>query len=104
MLEIISRIVGSNMQVDVDAYGGILCLWSRTTTREPRSLRRSQAATATLSESDLPNNWRDHIDVVTSHRAKVKVRGVQQGCRCVRWPCIGSTACPLDKRPRKGGY
>ena len=45
-------------------------------TTENHGFAPLKAATGTLSESELPNNWRDHIDVVTRRRAKIRVRGV----------------------------
>ncbi len=77
VLEIVSRIAGFDLQVEVDAHGAILWIWSRRATRENQGFASIKAATEPLSDSDLPSNWRDHLDVVTRRRAKVKVRGLQ---------------------------
>lgn len=76
VLGMISTIVGFDLSVNVDCCGGILWVWSRRATPENLGFAELKPATATLSESELPSNWRDYIDVVTQRRAKVRVRGV----------------------------
>ena len=60
----------------IDCCGGVMWVWHRKMTVENQGLALIKPATKTLSAADLPANWRDHIEVVTRKRAKVRVNGV----------------------------
>lgn len=60
----------------IDACGGNMWLWHKKINQENQGLKLLKAATRVLSESDLPQNWRDHVDVINKRRAKVRVNGV----------------------------
>jgi len=68
--------VGFDFSSAIDACGGNMWIWHRKITRENQGLSLLKAATQTLSTSDLPSNWRDHIAVVTRRSNKIKLQGV----------------------------
>jgi hypothetical protein len=62
----------------IDACGGNMWIWARKMTAENGGLSLIKAATKTLSVADLPANWRDHVEVVTKKRSKVRVNAVAE--------------------------
>lgn len=76
VLGMASTIVGFDLSVNVDCCGRILWVWSQRATADNHGFEQLEPATATLSEADLPSNWRDQIDVVAHRRARVRVRGI----------------------------
>ena len=67
---------GFNFAAKVDCCGGVMWLWHQKITPENQGLSCVKAATSTIAVADLPTNWRDHIEVVTHKRARVRVNGV----------------------------
>ena len=61
---------------NVDACGGNMWIWHRKITPENEGLKLLKPADKTLTIDDLPINWRDHVDVVTRTRTKVRVTGI----------------------------
>ena len=59
----------------VDACGQVLWFWHRKTAGT-KGLEIIKPSTKVLSISDLPANWRDHIDVVTKQRTKVRINEI----------------------------
>ena len=51
-------------------------IWHRKMTPENGGLRIIKPATKVLTLADLPPNWRDHIEVVTHKRSKVRINEV----------------------------
>ncbi len=80
VLGLISKDAGFDFAASVDACGGNMWLWHRKMTRENGGLGLLKAASKKLSEADLPANWRDHVEVVSGKRAKVRVPGVDAKC------------------------
>ena len=60
----------------IDCCGGNMWVWHRKMTAENYGLEIIKPATQVLSEANLPANWRDHIDVVTRKRSKVRINEV----------------------------
>ena len=60
----------------IDCCGGVLWIWHRKMSAENQGLTLIKPATKALSAADLPANWRDHIEVATRKRAKVRVNDV----------------------------
>ena len=60
----------------IDCCGGVMWVWHRKMSAENQGLSLIKAATKVLSAADLPANWRDHIDVVTRKRTKVRINEV----------------------------
>lgn len=60
----------------IDACGHVMWIWHRKMTVENQGLAVIKPARKPLSLRDLPLNWRDHIEVVTRRRAKIRVSGV----------------------------
>jgi hypothetical protein len=65
----------------VDCCGGVMWLWHRKMTPENQGLALIKPATKALGVADLPANWRDHIEVVTRRRAKIRLSGVPEGAQ-----------------------
>jgi len=62
----------------IDCCGGVMWFWHRKMTAENHGLEVVTAATKVLTVDDLPANWRDHIDVVSRRRSKIRVNGVTE--------------------------
>lgn len=67
---------GFDFASQIDCCGGLLWIWARKMTLQNRGLERLKPAEKELSLADLPTNWRDHIEVVTRRRAKIRVQAV----------------------------
>ena len=76
VLSKMSQEAGFNFASAIDSCGGNIWIWHRDATSKNEGFSLLREATATLGLSDFPSNWRDHIDVVTRKRTKIKVRGV----------------------------
>lgn len=75
ILGLMSRETGFDFlsRVDPAACGGNLWIWHRKVTAENRGLELITPAT---DVPDVPENWRDHVDVIRGRRRKVRVQGV----------------------------
>ena len=60
----------------IDCCGGVMWVWHRKMSTDNQGLALIKPATNVLSASDLPANWRDHIEVVTHKRSKVRINEV----------------------------
>lgn len=76
VLSMMSEVTGFDFSSRIDACGGNMWIWSRAASIEKNSYKLIKNNSATLSAADLPANWRDHIDVVTRKRSKVRVHGL----------------------------
>jgi len=74
ILGMMSSETGFDFASQIDACGGNMWFWHRKMTPENEGLKLIKPAEKVLSISDLPANWRDHIEVVTRRRAKVRVQ------------------------------
>lgn len=79
ILGMMSSATGFDFAIAVDACGGNMWVLHRKMTEENQGLALLKPASKVLTAADLPANWRDHADVVTRRRAKVRVAGVQAG-------------------------
>jgi hypothetical protein len=76
ILGMMSNETGFDFASQIDCCGGLLWIWARKMTTENRGLELLAGAEKELSMADLPANWRDHVEVVTRRRAKVRVQAV----------------------------
>ena len=76
VLGMMSSETGFDFASQIDCCGGLLWIWARKMTPENKGLELLAAAEKELSVSDLPANWRDHVEVVTRRRAKVRVQAI----------------------------
>jgi hypothetical protein len=67
---------GFDFASQIDCCGGVMWIWARKMSAENGGLQIITSATKTLSVSDLPANWHDHVEVVTKKRSKVRVNEV----------------------------
>lgn len=74
VLGMASSETGFDFASQIDACGGNMWFWHRKMTPGNEGLTLIKPAEKVLSISDLPSNWRDHIEVVTRRRAKVRVQ------------------------------
>ena len=72
-LGMMSSETGFDFASQIDACGSNMWFWHRKMTKDNEGLKLIKAAEKTISLADLPPNWRDHIEVVTRRRAKVRV-------------------------------
>jgi hypothetical protein len=73
ILGMMSAECGFDFASQIDACGHVMWIWHRKMTAENHGLEIIKPVTQVLSEADLPANWRDHIDVVTRKRSKVRI-------------------------------
>ncbi len=73
VLGVMSSETGFDFASQIDACGGNMWFWHRKTTPGNDGMRILKAAEKKLADTDFPSNWRDHIEVVTRRRAKVRV-------------------------------
>lgn len=76
VLGMMSSETGFDFASQIDACGGNMWIWHRKMSQANEGLKLLKTAEKVLSISDLPANWRDHIDVVQRRRSKVKVSGI----------------------------
>jgi hypothetical protein len=79
ILTMLTTEAGFNFAQHIDQCGGNMWLWHRKMTPENNGLRLIKAAEYELQLSDLPKNWKDHVEVVTKQRTKVQIAGVANG-------------------------
>ena len=73
ILGMMSSETGFDFASQIDACGGVMWVWHRKMTAENHGLEMVKAAKKKLSDNDLPANWKDHVEVVTRQRAKVRI-------------------------------
>ena len=73
VLGMMSSETGFDFASQIDACGSNMWLFHRKMTPENHGLEIIKRAEKTLSVDDLPKNWRDHVEVVTRRRSKVRV-------------------------------
>lgn len=78
VLSMMSTEAGYDFARCIDVCGAILWFYSRRMDPD-RGFALIKPPKQTLTESDLPANWRDHTEVVTRRRAKVCVPAAEQG-------------------------
>jgi hypothetical protein len=69
-----SRDAGFDFSAQIDSCGGNMWLWHRKSSQANKGLELLKASTEAFTA--LPENWRDHIEVVSRRRTKVKVGGI----------------------------
>ena len=74
VLGVMSRDAGFDFQAQIDACGGNMWLWHRKSIGS-NGLKLEKAAEE-FTAASLPVNWREHIEVVTRKRAKIRLDGV----------------------------
>ncbi len=78
VLGMMSSDTGFDFASQIDCCGGIMWCWHQKMTAENQGLALIKPAAKALSVADLPANWRDHIEVVTKKRSKVRVNEVAE--------------------------
>ncbi|HEY1599917.1 MAG TPA: primase-helicase family protein [Pirellulales bacterium] len=76
ILEMMSAATGFNFSTKVDACGGNMWIWHRKSSLANEGLKLLKPATATLSEADIPGDWRSHIAVIQKKRTTQRVVGI----------------------------
>ena len=77
VLGMMSSDTGFDFASQIDCCGGVMWIWHRKMTAENHGLSLVKPATKEIGVADLPANWRDHIEVVTKKRSKVRVNAVE---------------------------
>ena len=68
ILGILSARIGVRLDAKVDVYGGILWVWHRKSGTDGFTLIKEAEGPL----ANIPANWRDHADVVTKKRKKIR--------------------------------
>lgn len=69
---------GLDFTPQIDCLGGNMWIWSRRATLENRGFERLKEADCLLTPDDLPPDWREHLEVVSRRRTRVRVSGVDE--------------------------
>lgn len=72
-IPLIARYTGLDIESNIDVCGGVM--WIYHTEASENGYASLKKATQILTAEHVPPNWRDHLDVVTGKRNKVKVQG-----------------------------
>ena len=75
---------GLDFTADCDVVGGNLWFHSRRATEANHGFEQLKPAKRILTPDDFPPNWRDHLDVVTKKRNRVRVLGADEN-QCAEW-------------------
>jgi hypothetical protein len=75
LLPVLGKEMGMDLEGDVDCFGSIMWIYHTSATKENHGYEQIKPATQTLPASMVPPNWRDHIEVVSGGRSKVRVQG-----------------------------
>jgi hypothetical protein len=78
ILGLMASETGFDFASQIDACGGNMWIWARKSTPENQGLALVKRATRFLSESDLPSNWKDHVEVIERRRTKIRVDGLPE--------------------------
>jgi hypothetical protein len=78
ILGMMTQETGFDFARQIDCCGSVMWLWHRKITSENKGLELLTPATKILGVDDLPTNWRDHVEVVTKRRTKVRVNGIHE--------------------------
>lgn len=73
ILSKMSQEAGFNFATAIDTCGSNMWVWHKDATPQNEGYALVRENTKTVSLSDLPVNWKDHIDVVTRKRTKIKI-------------------------------
>lgn len=77
VLGMMSSETGFDFASQIDCCGSVLWIWHRKMTEENRGLELIKPHDKGITVADLPVNWKDHIEVVTRRRSKVRVSGIK---------------------------
>lgn len=78
ILSRMSQEAGFNFASAIDACGGNMWIWHRDATAANEGFSLVNDSTQLVSQSDLPINWRDHVEVVTRKRTKIRIKGIPE--------------------------
>ena len=79
ILGMIATDAGFDFASQVDACGGNTWIYHRKADATNGGFALIKPAEKQLLISDIPANWRDHLDVVSRKRSKIKISGVDDG-------------------------
>ena len=69
---------GFDFSRQIDCCGSVMWFWHRKLTQKTQGLSLLKAAEQILTVEDPPSNWKDHVDVVSRRRTKIRVNGVPE--------------------------
>lgn len=81
ILGMMSTEAGYDFASQIDCCGSVMWIWHSKMTMENEGLKLIKPASKILGVDDLPANWKDHIEVVSRKRTKVRVNGVDTECQ-----------------------
>jgi hypothetical protein len=77
VLGMMASLAGFDFARQIDVCGSNMWIWHKKMTQANQGLALIKAAERTLTAADLPPNWKDHVEVVTRRRAKVRIGAVE---------------------------
>ncbi|MFW6122443.1 MAG: DUF5906 domain-containing protein, partial [Petrotogales bacterium] len=74
-LSLIARHTGINVEANKDVCGQVMWIHHIDANKENKGYELIKPATQYLTADHVPPNWRDHLEVVSGSRSKVRVQG-----------------------------
>ena len=74
-IPLIAKYTGLDIEANVDCCGSVLWFHHENATPENRGYEVIKPATQILDRRFVPPNWKDHLEVVSGGRSKVRVQG-----------------------------
>jgi hypothetical protein len=97
ILGAMSQAVGFDFSCSVDTCGGVLWIWHVKATPENRGLELLKAGEPL---AQVPINWRDHLDVITGKRSKVRLAVITGDSAELDGLASSRHCTPLDEEHR----
>jgi hypothetical protein len=102
VLGMMSSESGFDFASQIDVCGGNMWIWHTKITTENQGLKLLKPAERPLTTDDLPSNWRDHIEVVTRRRSKIRLQSVPDEALDPFQALVSSRRIvPLDERHKR---
>ena len=79
ILGLMSSETGFDFATQIDVCGGNMWMWHKKMSESNHGFELLHPSTKKLGLSDLPGNWRDHVDVIKRTRNRIKISGVPDG-------------------------
>lgn len=74
-IPLIAKYTGLDIEANVDVCGSVMWIHHANASKEKSSYEVVKPATQILDRRFVPPNWRDHLEVVSGGRSKVRVQG-----------------------------
>ena len=74
-LSLIARHTGLNIEANKDVCGQVMWIHHVDANKDNKGYKQVKPATQFLTADHVPPNWRDHLEVVSGGRSKIRIQG-----------------------------